>query len=188
MISRRHFGRLALATLPTAATAGKIGSPVSGVRLGVSGYSFQALPLDAAIAAMARMGLGETEVWFRHIEPKLPREQLREWLDAHGLSPDDQLAILVSVGEACTNAVEHAYNTEGRNLFRVEACCGNGQVLCCVTDSGAWKDNATRNARGNGVTIMNELMDDVSIERRTAGTAVTLTYRLGTRNASALQH
>jgi serine phosphatase RsbU (regulator of sigma subunit)/anti-sigma regulatory factor (Ser/Thr protein kinase) len=115
------------------------------------------------------------------------RERLREWLDGRGLAPDDQLAILVAVGEACTNAIEHAYGNEGRNLFRVEACCRNGYVLCCVTDSGAWKDNAMRTARGNGVTIMNELMDDVTIERRPNGTAVTLTYRLGTRDAAALQ-
>lgn len=109
------------------------------------------------------------------------RESLRSWLDEHRLSPDDQLAMLVAVGEACTNAVEHAYTSRGTNLVRVEACRRDGEVTCCVTDSGAWKDNAVRTARGNGLAIMQELMDHVEIERRPGGTAVTLTYRIGAR-------
>jgi serine phosphatase RsbU (regulator of sigma subunit)/anti-sigma regulatory factor (Ser/Thr protein kinase) len=116
------------------------------------------------------------------------RESLRSWLDAHALSPDDQLAILVSVGEACTNAVEHAYASMDNNLFRVEACRRGDEIICCVTDSGAWKDNAIRTARGNGLAIMHELMDHVDIERRAGGTAVTLTYRTGIRDASAVHH
>jgi anti-sigma regulatory factor (Ser/Thr protein kinase) len=114
------------------------------------------------------------------------RESLRSWLDQHSLCPDDQLAILVAVGEACTNSVEHAYTSMGANLFRVEACCRAGIVTCCVTDSGAWKDNAIRTARGNGLAIMQELMDHVEIERRPGGTAVTLTYRIEARDATAV--
>jgi hypothetical protein len=52
------------------------------VRIGVTGYGFQVLSLDDSIAAMPQIGLGVTEVWFRHIEPvrgTLSREQLREW-------------------------------------------------------------------------------------------------------------
>jgi sugar phosphate isomerase/epimerase len=79
MISRRTFGKLALGSLPAAATWAKIDSTIHGVRIGVSGYSFQSLPLDSAIAAMKSIGLGATEVWFRHIEPKTTREELRAW-------------------------------------------------------------------------------------------------------------
>jgi sugar phosphate isomerase/epimerase len=79
MISRRTFGKFALASLPLAAARPKIDSTVHGVRIGVSGYSFQSLPLNGAIEAMKSVGLGATEVWFRHIEPKASREELREW-------------------------------------------------------------------------------------------------------------
>ena len=79
MISRRTFGKLAFAGLPLAAARAKIDSTVHGVRIGVSGYSFQSLPLDDAIEAMKSIGLGATEVWFRHIEPKTSREELRAW-------------------------------------------------------------------------------------------------------------
>jgi sugar phosphate isomerase/epimerase len=78
MISRRDFGKLAFASAATGARAASQ-STIEGVRIGVSGYSFQTLPLDAAIAAMQRLGLSFGEVWFRHIEPKLTREALREW-------------------------------------------------------------------------------------------------------------
>jgi sugar phosphate isomerase/epimerase len=79
MISRRTFGKLALAAPPAAAARAKIDSTVHGVRIGVSGYSFQSIPLDGAIEAMKSIGLGATEVWFLHIEPKTSREELRAW-------------------------------------------------------------------------------------------------------------
>jgi sugar phosphate isomerase/epimerase len=79
MISRRTFGKLALASVPLASARAKIDSTIHGVRIGVSGYSFQSVTLDAAIEAMKSIGLGATEVWFRHIEPKTTRDQLRAW-------------------------------------------------------------------------------------------------------------
>ncbi|HVJ98497.1 MAG TPA: SpoIIE family protein phosphatase [Acidimicrobiia bacterium] len=150
---------------------------------------------DVALLAL-RSPVATRDVFLMKLDAKSQsvgrvRESLRGWLDNLGLDPDDQLAILVAVGEASTNAVEHAYTSMGTNLFRVEACCRDGEVTCCVTDSGAWKDNAIRTARGNGLAIMQELMDRVDIERRPGGTAVTLTYRIeahtvGERDASAL--
>jgi sugar phosphate isomerase/epimerase len=71
MISRRS-----LFMVPAVAAAE---STVHGVRLGVSGYSFQGFSLDESIAAMNSLGLSRVEAWFRHIEPKLTREQLRDW-------------------------------------------------------------------------------------------------------------
>ena len=79
MISRRTFGKLALGSLPLATSWAKIDSTVHGVRIGVSGYSFQHCSLDMAIDTMKSIGLGATEVWFRHIEPKVAREELRAW-------------------------------------------------------------------------------------------------------------
>jgi anti-sigma regulatory factor (Ser/Thr protein kinase) len=93
-----------------------------------------------------------------------------------GLSDADQTALLVAVGEACTNAVEHA-GTSARAFFRVEAVVDDRDVLVSITDNGAWKDNPDRTARGNGLAIMRELMDDVRVEPRSSGTAVTLRLR-----------
>jgi sugar phosphate isomerase/epimerase len=79
MISRRTFGLAALGSFSNLAARAKIDSVVQGVRIGVSGYSFKALSLDSAIQAMKDIGLGASEVWFCHIEPKLSREELRTW-------------------------------------------------------------------------------------------------------------
>ena len=79
MISRRTFGRLALGSIPLPSAWAKIDSTIHGVRIGVSGYSFQHSSIDEAIAIMKTIGLGATEVWFRHIEPKTTREELRAW-------------------------------------------------------------------------------------------------------------
>src|SRR5215472_18571307 len=79
MISRRTFGKLALASFPLGSARGAIDSTIHGVRIGVSGYSFQHSSLDEAIRIMKTLGLGSTEVWFRHIEPKTAREELRAW-------------------------------------------------------------------------------------------------------------
>jgi sugar phosphate isomerase/epimerase len=79
MISRRTFGKLALGSVPLVSLQAKINSTIHGVRIGVSGYSFQHASLDEAIEIMKTVGLGATEVWFRHIEPKVTREELRAW-------------------------------------------------------------------------------------------------------------
>src|SRR5262245_28504005 len=79
-IDRRGFTKLALGAIGARrAWGGKIDSTIHGVRIGVSGYSFQHASLDEAIGIMKSVGLGATEVWFRHIEPKATREELRAW-------------------------------------------------------------------------------------------------------------
>src|SRR5215468_2907779 len=75
MYSRREFGRLALVGLPMtialAQGSGKINSKVNGVRIGIQSYSFRTLSLDDAIKAMARIGIGECELFSGHVEPRI---------------------------------------------------------------------------------------------------------------------
>lgn len=63
-------------------------SLVAGVRIGVQSYSFRDRPLDAAIAAMAEIGLSHCELWQDHIETReaagggdraARRDALRRW-------------------------------------------------------------------------------------------------------------
>jgi len=68
MYTRRHFGKLALASLPLAKAFADIDSKIDGVQLGSQSYSFRDLPLDAAIKAMAADGLGDCELFSPHIE------------------------------------------------------------------------------------------------------------------------
>lgn len=68
MYTRRHFGKLALASLPLAKAFAEIDSKIDGVQLGSQSYSFRDLPLDAAIKAMAADGLGDCELFSPHID------------------------------------------------------------------------------------------------------------------------
>ena len=64
MITRRAFGKLAAAAFV------KINSRIDGVVIGAQTYSFRDRPLDACIAGMKEVGLGEAELYNGHIEPK----------------------------------------------------------------------------------------------------------------------
>lgn len=72
-MNRRDFGKLtagALAASATSQAAHKIDSKIAGVTIGAQTYSFRDRPLDACIAAMKEIGLGEAELYNGHIEPK----------------------------------------------------------------------------------------------------------------------
>ena len=68
--TRREFGQLALAGLPLALAARL---DAASVRIGVQSYSFRAMSLDDAVAAMKQIGLTECELFAGHVEPRPPR-------------------------------------------------------------------------------------------------------------------
>lgn len=63
-MTRRMFGKIAVAAFT------KVNSKVAGVTIGAQTYSFRDRDLDAALAAMKEIGLGEAELWDGHILPK----------------------------------------------------------------------------------------------------------------------
>src|SRR6266849_2902705 len=86
MVSRRDFGKMALAAIPlsTATGAAKIDSKIKGVQIGVQSYSFRDRPMAKAIEACKEVGLGECQLWQGHVEPQTAagpagREELRKW-------------------------------------------------------------------------------------------------------------
>ena len=70
LLSRRDFGRLAIAAVPLSLALARADSKVNGVRIGVQSYSFRTLALDDAIKAMSEIGLGEVELFSGHVEPR----------------------------------------------------------------------------------------------------------------------
>lgn len=94
-----------------------IHSVVQGVQLGAQSYSFRDRPIDEAVAAMKKIGLGECEMWSGHLErvegKRMTREELRDWR----LKTD--LAELEKVAEMFHEAgVElYAYNYSFRDDF-----------------------------------------------------------------------
>lgn len=74
MFTRREFGKLTMAGLPLMSlplTVGFAQGKVGGVRIGIQSYSFRTMELDAAIAAMKDIGIGECELFSGHVEPRM---------------------------------------------------------------------------------------------------------------------
>jgi PAS domain S-box-containing protein len=107
------------------------------------------------------------------------RRDLRRWLAGVGATDDDVADVLVVAGEACANAVEHAYDG-GPGELLVEARLGRGRELTVtVTDRGQWRTVPAPGDRGRGLPLMRALTDSVAVAVGEAGTVVTLRRTLG---------
>lgn len=113
------------------------------------------------------------------------RWHLRQWLDLLGWPQPARDDILLAVGEAVTNAVEHSTDTPGTTgpgqgvvdiCARVELDArGARRVQVRILDHGRWREPDTDPTRSRfGLPFMFELMDQVTITRDTSGTEVTL--------------
>ncbi|MFN0092338.1 MAG: SpoIIE family protein phosphatase, partial [Acidimicrobiales bacterium] len=103
------------------------------------------------------------------------RGELRAWLEASGLAAATRRRVLLAVGEACTNAVEHAYREGARGPISVELTDHRYHVVARIRDRGNWL--LPRNAnpyRGKGTGIMQDLSDRFVRRVGFDGTEVTL--------------
>jgi len=105
------------------------------------------------------------------------RQRLRTWLRAKDVSKDDVEKIVLACGEACANAIEHAY-MPGPAFFEIEGRRDNGEVTLAVRDMGSWREPRGRH-RGRGFTIIESLMDVVEVNSGIEGTEVLMSCRLG---------
>ncbi len=104
------------------------------------------------------------------------RQSLERWLSEAGTSRRDTHAIKVACGEACANAIEHAYRP-GDAAFRIEASRVDSDVLIIVRDFGGWREPRGTD-RGRGLPLMEALMDSVQVDPSSEGTTVQLRRRL----------
>jgi anti-anti-sigma factor len=107
------------------------------------------------------------------------RRRLAGWLAALGMGEQDRVGVMVAVGEACANAVEHAYRGQEPGRMRVHAQVDvDGVLTVTVRDEGTWRPpDRDPGDRGRGLLIMRQLVDRVVLEEE-HGTTVTLSLRL----------
>jgi PAS domain S-box-containing protein len=107
------------------------------------------------------------------------RAALREWFDEVSVERHRAQDVLVAVGEACTNAIEHAYPGVEDAEVAVTANLAGAALTVVVRDSGQWRvpppDNHVR--RGRGLDLMRALAATVTIDTSDAGTVVTMQWR-----------
>ena len=104
------------------------------------------------------------------------RHTLRDWLDEAGAGADEALDVLIAVGEALANAIEHGHRDHPEGTVHLHAVVVAERVYVTVTDTGSWKTPQAVPARhrGRGLELMRALMQDVTIESRPAGTTVQM--------------
>jgi anti-anti-sigma factor len=98
------------------------------------------------------------------------------------MGEQDRVGVMVSVGEACANAAEHAYRGQEPGPMHVHAEVDvDGVLTVSVRDEGTWRPpDRDPGDRGRGLLIMRQLVDAVSLEDG-HGTTVTLSVRLRRR-------
>jgi integral membrane sensor domain MASE1/anti-sigma regulatory factor (Ser/Thr protein kinase) len=140
--------------------------------------SFEGTPAidDVAVLAIRLMPLDALrfEVRLPAAPASLPvlRRALGRWLSAAGADQDMASRIAVAVGEAATNAVEHAYGPGDASLF-IEASADQTGITVAIRDRGRWR--ASRgDVGGRGIGFMNALVDQVEIVQGDDGTSVRL--------------
>lgn len=104
------------------------------------------------------------------------RAALRTWLRDLGASPKEVGEIVAACGEACLNAVVHAY-TVTPGAFELDAGYRDGEVGITVRDRGRWRAPRGGNG-GHGFAIMRAMSDSVVRHSGAHGTEVQLRRRL----------
>jgi anti-sigma regulatory factor (Ser/Thr protein kinase) len=104
------------------------------------------------------------------------RRVMRRWLRERGADDDDVTEITLAVGEACANAIEHAYSP-GPARFELDATESAGDVTIAVRDTGRWREARGEN-RGRGLRIIDAAMSDVRLTPTSTGTEIVMHRRL----------
>ena len=116
-------------------------------------------------------------------EPAVPsalrgiRQAVREHLRRAGATDDELADIVLAVGEAASNVIEHAYGPGG-GLLEVDMTLVGSTVTATVRDTGDWREARGTN-RGRGTGLMRGLVDAVQVDHDGRGTRVMLSKTLG---------
>lgn len=105
------------------------------------------------------------------------RADLRDWLDRQGVAGHDRNALLLLVGEASTNAVEHAYQGREAGILEIQLALAESVITGSVRDTGRWRLRSAA-SRGAGVPCMRALARNLTCSTGPQGTIVTFSYAL----------
>jgi anti-sigma regulatory factor (Ser/Thr protein kinase) len=99
---------------------------------------------------------------------------MRRWLDERGVGAVVQSALVLAIGEACSNSIEHAYRGRDAGDVKVEIDETPDRGLAVtVRDYGRFAASAPPTLdRGRGTGLMRKLTLDFSRESTPTGTTV----------------
>jgi anti-anti-sigma factor len=105
------------------------------------------------------------------------RRTVRHWATGSGASDEEAHDLVLAVGEAVTNVIEHAYTSPGGQV-EVEASIHQGLARIVVRDRGRWRPSR-RDEGGRGLLLMQGLVEKVDVVSGPAGTEIWLSRRVG---------
>jgi anti-sigma regulatory factor (Ser/Thr protein kinase) len=112
------------------------------------------------------------------------RRWLRRWAEVQRINDDDADGVVIAVGEAVTNALQH-----GAPPIRVRAWTADGRGRVHVHDRGprsipataGYRHPSQERNRGYGLWLARQLADVVTTYSDRAGTTIALDFPLATR-------
>ncbi|HEY4348746.1 MAG TPA: PAS domain S-box protein [Gaiellaceae bacterium] len=102
------------------------------------------------------------------------RDSMRNWMGERNVDTASQDMLLLAVGEACSNAIEHAYqgSSVGEVKVEIDEAADRGLTIT-VRDYGRFLDPSPQNPdRGRGTALMRDLTLDFSRDSTPIGTTV----------------
>ncbi len=153
----------------------------------VSAIPGTARPDDVAVLALARRESPGEPLLVRlpaeasSLSPL--RDRMRHWLDAAGVEGRAAADVLLAVGEAASNAVEHPIQPDPAAIVVGLRRGTDGATLIEVRDHGRWNDEPSAPHRGRGMQIMRAISGEVAVERTPEGTTITIHHRTGEADA-----
>ncbi|MDD7968094.1 SpoIIE family protein phosphatase [Actinomycetospora lemnae] len=102
------------------------------------------------------------------------RQQVTRWAARAGVAQGHADDLHLTLGEAVTNAIEHAYPDGDGEVSLEVARTHSGTVRVTVSDEGRWRPPPSDPGhRGRGLVLIREIADDVEIQCGASGTQVT---------------
>jgi anti-sigma regulatory factor (Ser/Thr protein kinase) len=99
-------------------------------------------------------------------------------IDNLPFAQERRFGILVAVGEAVANAIEHAYRDSTPGPIRLSVEVDARHLLVTVEDFGRWRPFVRREERGRGIELMHAFMDGVQIRSMRESTTILLKAQL----------
>jgi len=106
------------------------------------------------------------------------RHRVRDWLESIHIASDRIDEIVLSLSEAVTNAVEHAYHRQPQGRIEVEGAVDGDRLELTIRDHGEWRSGPPRSDGGRGVDVMRALSVEMRLETGTNGTTVRVVHDL----------
>ena len=139
---------------------------------------------DDAVVLVMRPGMDPSE--YHEVFPARPEElrnlrsSLRSWSKARGLSQSVTDDLLISVGEAASNCIRHAYRDTVGGDVTVRITLVGANLNVSIADAGKWRNLYDEEAfPGLGTEIIYSVTDDLHITRSGTGTIITFQIPTG---------